>query len=235
MSQAVVLLSGGLDSTTLLHYVKKDLGYSEIHAITYYYGQKHSREMDCARWQAKEANIYSHQQIDISFSRELLANSSALLNTGIDIPDLADLSDEQLVQPPTYVPNRNMIFISLSAGYAEARGIVDLFYGAQTQDSYGYWDCTSEFVKRLNAVLLLNPKNHVRLHAPFSELSKKDELKIGLKLGVDYSRTWSCYRGEEKACGTCPSCVERLRAFKQIGIKDPIPYKKSISALNINS
>jgi len=129
-----------------------------------------------------------------------------------------------LTQPPTYVPNRNMMLLSMAVAYAEAHRIRNVFYGAQAQDEYGYWDCTSDFVDRINGVLELNRRDRVTVHAPFVGMRKAETVRLGLRLGVDFSHTWSCYRGGERACGTCPTCVERLHAFAAVGADDPIAY-----------
>ena len=131
------------------------------------------------------------------------------------MPDLSDVQPEDRMQPATYVPNRNMILLSLAAAFAEAQGAADVFYGAQAQDEYGYWDCSQDFVNRMNDVLSLNRKGRVKIRAPFASMSKAEVVKIGLELGVDYDHTWTCYRGGDEPCGTCPSCVERNRAFSE--------------------
>lgn len=222
-SPAVVLLSGGLDSTTLLHHVVRVLGRGPVQALSFNYGQRHARELECARWQAAAVGA-EHRIIDLAFLGELLAPGSALLDGGPPVPDLQDLDATQLSQPPTYVPNRNMLLLAIAAAYAETYGTADVFYGAQAQDAYGYWDCTAEFLERFNAVLALNRGRAVHVHAPFVDLKKADILRRGLDLGVDYAHTWTCYRGGPTACGTCPTCVERLRAFAQAGLEDPLPY-----------
>ena len=221
VDKAVVLLSGGLDSTTLLHYVKQTLGIRDIYALSLIYGQKHARELEMAAWQADAVGVKEHRQVDIGFVGDLLQGGSALTNPDIPVPDLAELEAEQLSQPPTYVPNRNMILISLAAAWAESVGAKVVFYGAQAQDQYGYWDCTVDFVTRINDVLALNRQTCVAVEAPFAERSKAELLKIGLELGVDYGHTWSCYCGGDVACGSCPTCVERERAFELIGMRDP--------------
>jgi len=162
-----------------------------------------------------------HQQIDIAFFGELVAGASALTDPAMPVPALDELAPGQLDQPPTYVPNRNMLFLALAAAFAEARGITDVFYGAQAQDRYGYWDCTPEFLNRMNAVLGLNRRQPIVLHAPFMLMRKSEILKIGLDLGVNYAETWSCYRGQDKACGVCPACVERRAAFNALHVADP--------------
>ncbi len=212
-------MSGGMDSATLLHYVKKRLK-RRIYALSFRYGQKHSRELEMAKWQAKAAGAVEHRVIDISFFGRLTKGGSALTDEAIPVPDLKALSAKQRRQPPTYVPNRNMVLLSLAAAYAEAKGAADVFYGAQAQDEYGYWDCTVDFVERINDILRLNYGKAVTVHAPFAGMPKATVLKIGMRLGVDYAHTWTCYRGGRRPCGTCPSCVERARAFRETGVKE---------------
>lgn len=227
LNKAVVLLSGGVDSSTLLHYVIKRLGVTEVHALSFLYGQKHRCELEAAAWQAKAAGVKSHDIVDMGFFATLIPGGSVLTDTTVSVPRLADLAAETLDQPPTYVPNRNMMLLSVAAAYAEARSVRDLFYGAQTQDSYGYWDCTPEFLQRMNAVLALNRHPPVTVHAPFVGMRKAEELKLGLELGVDYAHTWTCYRGGARPCGECPSCVERDSAFKEINQLDPLHGSRS--------
>jgi len=215
MKRAVVLISGGMDSATLLHYVHKRLEVPEIHALSFLYGQKHDKELEMARWQTQSISA-THKEIDLSTLGEITAGGSALTDSTIPVPDLSELAQSQLQQPPTYVPNRNMIFLSLAAAYAESNDIQDVLYGAQAQDRYGYWDCTEDFVNHMNSTLALNRDRPVKIHAPFASMSKAEVLKIGLEIGVDYSHTWTCYRGGKEPCGTCPSCVERAAALREI-------------------
>lgn len=222
---AVVLLSGGMDSSALLFHVKRRLGRDPVFALSFDYGQRHAKELGCARWQAEQAPATAHRVVDVSFLGELLAAGTTLVRGGTPVPDLDALEDGERTQPPTYVPNRNMMLLAMAAAYAEARGATEVFYGAQAQDEYGYWDCTAEFVGRLNRALGLNRREPVTVHAPFVRLRKAESLRIGLDLGVDYGRTWSCYRGGARACGRCPTCVERLNAFREIGVSDPLPYE----------
>ena len=220
---ATVLLSGGLDSTVLLHYVVKELGVPRVLVLSFDYGQRHSRELEMARWQVGQlAAVQEHHVLDLAFFREVVAGTTALVCGGPEVPDLDDLSGSELEQPPTYVPNRNMILLSLAAAYAEARGCPTIYYGAQAQDRYGYWDCTTEFVARVNAVLALNRGKAVHVVAPFAGTRKGEGVLLGLALGVDFGHTWSCYRGGKDPCRTCPTCVERERAFAEAGVADPL-------------
>lgn len=219
---AVVLLSGGLDSTTLVHHVRRDLLRTPVYALSVHYGQRHSRELDCARVQADAAGVAEHRVVDLSGVAALVREGTTLVEGGGDVPDLSALSPSQLDQPPTYVPNRNMVLLAVAAAYAEAKGADELYYGAQAMDAYGYWDCTPDFVSRLNAVFALNRRSPVGVLAPFASLRKSETLRIGMRLGVDYAHTWSCYRGAATPCLTCPTCVERRSAFAEVGVEDPL-------------
>jgi 7-cyano-7-deazaguanine synthase len=221
MSGAVVLLSGGLDSSVLLHEVRRRIGAKPLYSLSFYYGQKHARELEMAEAQAGLAGAV-HRAVDISFFRDMTRGGSALTDAAIPVPDLAGLTEAQRRQPPTYVPNRNMMLLSLAAAFAESADARDVFYGAQKQDRYGYWDCTPDFIERINDLLSLNRVRAVRVHAPFAALAKADIVRLGVALKVDFARTWSCYRGVPPACGTCPTCVERTEAFRQAGLADPV-------------
>ncbi len=222
---AVVLLSGGMDSSVLVHHVAQRLGRRPVHALSFDYGQRHRRELEAASWQARAARAATHHVVDVSFLADLVSAGTTLVRGGGEVPDLDTLDPATLDQPPTYVPNRNMVLLSLAAAYAEAQGVRDVFYGAQAHDEYGYWDCTRDFLDRLNATLALNRREAVTIHAPFIDLRKEMLVTIGGELGVDFSHTWSCYRGGETACGTCPTCRERLKAFADASMKDPLKYK----------
>jgi len=218
----VVLLSGGLDSSVLLHLVVRSLAAPPVHALSFQYGQRHGRELDCAAAQAAAAGVAVHEVLDLAFLGPLLRPGSALIAGGAAVPDLASLSEEDLRQPPSYVPNRNMMLLSMAAAYAEAQGIHHVFYGAQAQDEYGYWDCTTEFLERLNTVFALNRQTPVRVHAPFLLCPKSETVRFGVDLGVNFAQTWSCYRGGAVPCGQCPTCVERRNAFRAAGVRDPL-------------
>lgn len=220
MMNCVAIVSGGMDSVTLLHHlVKQEKRQPAV--LTFVYGQKHSKEIECAQAQAKLLGCAEHLVLDLSLLRPLFAHS-ALISTDTAIPDITTVTGDP--QPATYVPNRNMIFLALAAAYAETSGVCDIFYGAQSHDLYGYWDTTPEFLAQLNQVYRLNRKTPIQIHAPLVHHSKTDILRLGLELGVDYGQTWSCYEGKELACGRCPTCAERLQAFINLGLTDPLPY-----------
>lgn len=211
---AVVLLSGGIDSTTLLFHVASLRGRQNIHAVSFIYGQRHARELLYARMQARIAGVHVHRVFTLRDLGAITQHGSALTDRSIPVPRHDRLTRQQLRQPPTYVPNRNMILLSLAAAYAESNGIADVYYGAHAQDSYGYWDCTAAFLSRLNRALALNRRTRICIHAPFIRKSKAAIVSLGRRLGVDYSRTWSCYEGGKRPCGVCPTCVERSNALR---------------------
>jgi len=223
MVDSVAIISGGMDSVTMLHrMVKIEKIYPAI--VTFVYGQKHHKEIEFAKIQAQHLGCVKHLILDLSVLQPLLA-SSALVSDNLDIPDMDAVKGDP--QPPTYVPNRNMIFLALAVAYAETNNVSDIYYGAQSHDMYGYWDTTPEFLERLNYVFSLNRKTPIQIKAPFVNYSKTDILRLGVELEVDYAQTWSCYKGQEIACGRCPTCAERLSAFKTVGIPDPLPYAHS--------
>jgi len=221
MINAIIIVSGGMDSVTLLHYLIKKKQMTPA-LLTFVYNQKHKKEIVYAKEQASLLKCTNHLVLDLSLLKPLFSSSS-LVSSHIQVPGMTEVTGDP--QPSTYVPNRNMIFLSLAVAYAENFGVSDIYYGAQKHDEYGYWDTTSDFLELLNHVYGLNRKIKVQVKAPFINYSKTDILKLGISLGVDYSKTWSCYNGESLACGVCPTCAERLKAFFNSGIKDPLPYK----------
>lgn len=220
---SVAIVSGGLDSVTLLHYLVKKTGLCPA-VLTFKYGQKHTKEIEYAKAQAALLSCDEHHIIDMSPLSHLFS-ASALVSEDIAIPDIEKVLGDS--QPITYVPNRNMIFLALAAAFAETHGLSDVYYGAQSHDMYGYWDTTPDFLERMNGVFHLNRKTPVKIHAPFIYHSKTDILRIGLEMDVDYGMTWSCYEGEEVACGKCPTCTERLKAFEEVGVRDSLPYSRA--------
>jgi 7-cyano-7-deazaguanine synthase len=221
MIDSVAIVSGGMDSVTLLHYLVKEQKRSPA-VITFIYGQKHHKEIAYARHQAAVSGCREHLLLDLSPLKTIFTGS-ALIAGGQAIPNALDVIGDP--QPPTYVPNRNMIFLALAAAFAETQGVSDIYYGAQRHDIYGYWDTTPQFLEQLNNVYRLNRKAPIQILAPFVTYSKTDILRIGLELEVDYSKTWSCYEGQDVACGRCPTCAERLQAFQNLGLTDPLPYQ----------
>ena len=217
---SVVIVSGGMDSATLLHYLVKQEKRNPA-VMTFQYGQKHSREIECAKAQVALLSIKAHMVVDLRATQAIFG-TSALVNDDVAIPDMQAVVGNN--QPATYVPNRNMLFLAYAVAYAESLRVDRVYYGAQAHDLYGYWDTTPDFLERLNGVYSLNRKDAVRIEAPFVRYSKADVLRTGLDLGVDYAQTWSCYAGQALACGQCPTCAERLKAFEEVGLVDPIPY-----------
>lgn len=221
MKKAIVLLSGGLDSSTALYVAKKE-GFDELYALTFEYGQKHDREIRSASAIAKAVGVREHKIVRLMLNAW---KGSSLTDPDVVIQDGdADRTDI----PDTYVPARNMVFLSVAASYADALDITDIFIGVSEMDYSGYVDCREEFIRsmeqtiNLGTVLGAEKKQKITIHAPFLRMTKADEVKLGTKLGVDFNLTWSCYRGGEKPCGTCDSCLLRARAFAEAGIVDPL-------------
>ncbi len=222
MVDCVAIVSGGLDSVTLLHHLVKT-EKRLLAVISFKYGQKHLKEIECAKLNAALLGCEHHRVLDLTPIQAVFAGS-ALVSSEVAIPDVETVMGDP--QPSTYVPNRNMIFLALAVAYAESLGVGEVLYGAQRHDIYGYWDTTPQFLERLNEVYTLNRKTPVRIAAPFVNYSKADIVRMGLALGVDYGQTWSCYAGQEVACGHCPTCAERLAAFHEVGAVDPVPYAR---------
>lgn len=223
MKKAVVLHSGGLDSTTAL-YLAKSQGF-EVYTISFDYGQRHNKELKTALEASKAIGVADHKVISFNMSAW---GGSALTDDTIDVPDYKE-NDTEI--PVTYVPARNMIFLSMAASYAEAIGANDIFIGVSQVDYSGYVDCRQTFIDAMQAainqgtVCAVEKNSPIKIHAPFINMTKAEEIKLGLSLNVDYSLTWSCYKGEEKACGVCDSCKLRLKAFEEAGCEDPIEYQ----------
>lgn len=227
--KAVLILSGGVDSSTLLYYLLSK-GY-EVSAITFIYGQRHSKEVEFAKKlveKAKKFGKLEHRIVDISSIHDLISKGAI---TGEDgIPE-GFYTEER--QKATIVPNRNMILLSIAVGYAVKIGANEVHYAAHKSDYSVYPDCRKEFIKALDtAIYLGNLWSPVELKAPFVEMKKSEIVSLGLKLGVPYELTWSCYRGEERPCLTCGTCVERTEAFLSNGIRDPLlneeEWKKAV-------
>lgn len=226
MPKALVILSGGMDSTVLLHHVVKNLKYDDVYAVTFNYGQRISREIGCAAYQATVCGVKEHKVINMDFFRDI-SKMSALTNTDLNIPKARD--DIGNAQPLSYVPFRNLLLLTTAAGWAESIGAEHLYYGAvQTDDFSGYWDCTSMFLGKVNNLYALNRKNLIQVNAPFMHLSKEAVIKTGIELEVDFRQTHTCYEGTDPACGECVSCAARIKGFIDNKAIDPIAYKKTI-------
>lgn len=221
MKKAIVLLSGGLDSTTAL-YLAKSRGFDEIYAITFEYGQKHDKELQCAKTIARVAGVKEHKVV------RLLLNQWSGCSLTDPALEIEDGHPERKDIPSTYVPARNMVFLSVAASWADAVDITDIFIGVSEVDYSGYVDCREQFIRsmeesiNLGTVLGAEKKRRISIHAPFMHMTKAEEIRLGVSLGVDYSLTWTCYRGDRQPCGTCDSCLLRAKAFEEAGIKDPL-------------
>jgi 7-cyano-7-deazaguanine synthase len=222
--KAVVLYSGGLDSTTCLA-IAMDEGF-EPYALSFDYGQRHAIELDKARRYAPLVGAKEHRIVTI----DLRQFGGSALTSDIEVPKNA-LDSTQI--PITYVPARNTIFLSFALGWAEVLKAYDIYLGVNALDYSGYPDCRPEFIEAFESLANLATKASVergqpyRIHTPLIQLSKADIIRTGLKLGVDYSLTHSCYdpTASGLACGRCDSCLLRLRGFREAGIKDPVLYE----------
>ncbi len=214
----VVIYSGGMDSYTLLH-LARARGF-KVHALSFNYGQRHVRELECAASVADSLGI-PHKVIDIRAMNEVMSGSA--LTSGIEVPEGHYEEDSMKA---TVVPNRNMILLSLATGYAVTVGAGAVWYGAHGGDHAIYPDCRPEFVEKMDAVCRVANYEPVAIEAPFMALDKGEILAEGLKLGLDYRQTWTCYNGRARACGRCGSCVERLEAFAAQGVTDPLDYEE---------
>lgn len=219
MSKAVVLLSGGLDSAVALSVAKSD-GH-EVYALSFDYGQRHSRELRSARAVAERAGVAAHHVVSLKLDSW---GGSALTDSRINVED-GDVNRTDI--PVTYVPARNMVFLSVAASLAEAIGAQHIYIGVSQVDYSGYVDCRRVFIDAMQqavnkgTVMCAERGQSITIHAPFIEMTKAQEIALGLKLGVDFGLTWSCYRGGERPCGTCDSCKLRAKAFAEAGIPDP--------------
>ena len=215
--KAVVIYSGGMDSFTILNRAIKE-GF-EVYALTFDYGQKHKKEIRYAESVCQELGI-SHRIIDITAINQLLQSSS--LTSDKEIPEG---HYEAANMKSTVVPNRNMILLSLAIGYAVDIDANRVYYGAHSGDHAIYPDCRPDFVHAMNRVAKLANYEPVDIVTPYLNGDKIEILADGLKMGLDYGKTWTSYNGREKACGKCGSCVERLEAFDKNGAVDPLEYE----------
>ena len=224
--KAVVLLSGGLDSTTILAIAKR-AGF-DLFALTFDYGQRHRIEVDRAQDIAKHFAVVDHQIVKI----DLRQFGGSALTDSIEVPTDRDQKEMGSEIPVTYVPARNTIFLSFCLAYAEVKEANDIFIGVNAIDYSGYPDCRPEFITAFETLANLatkagvEGKNRMKIHTPLIKLNKGEIIQKGLQLGVDFAMTHSCYNpGEEgKSCGVCDSCQLRLKGFQEAGVEDPIKY-----------
>ena len=234
---AVILFSGGLDSTTILA-LAKHLGY-HCYALSVHYGQKHSSELEAAKQISHLLGVERHEIIHLDLPR---FGGSALTDHSLHIPtsnDQANLNSNRPVIPITYVPARNTIMLSLALAWAESISSLDIFYGANAVDYSGYPDCRPEYVRSFEVmanlatkagVESLHPENSFRIHAPIIQMSKAQIIRLGAEMGINYSQTVSCYQANTngEACGICESCQLRKTGFSQAGVSDPTRYQINI-------
>lgn len=212
-----VLLSGGLDSTTALHWAHRQ--HRVVCALSFDYGSNHAaRELACARWQAASLGVPYHE-IDL---RSISAHLESALLSGADAIPTADYAEDNLRQ--TVVPFRNGIFLSIAAGIAESKGAEGIVIAAHSGDHALYPDCREDFMNAMAEAIALGTFARLQILRPFISYSKSEITAIGTELGVDFSHTYSCYCGRKLHCGLCATCRERRESFAAAGIPDPTQY-----------
>jgi 7-cyano-7-deazaguanine synthase len=214
-NKCIIVLSGGIDSSTVAYWAKKQ-GYN-IFAITFRYGQIATKEIECAQKIAEKLEI-PIKVIDLSTLKEIFTGVTSLCDE--TIPMTSNFSQSIIV------PFRNAIFLSVAVAYAVSIGANRIFYGAQGSDEQFYPDCRKEFYKTFEKTARLGTNKEILVEAPFNNISKSDIIKIGTELGVPFNLTWSCYLNGQKHCGTCESCINRKKAFNEAGLPDPTEYNK---------
>lgn len=222
----VVVLSGGMDSTITMRLCVEKYGSDKVYALSFDYGQKQKIELEKARESTSALGV-SHKVLDLSILGDISQGFSANVDASIDVPTVHEVLGDP--RPKTYVPNRNMILMSLAASFAEVNDCDFIFMGLQIVDSYGYHDTTQRFVDKVNSVLDENRIIKIKVAAPFSLLTKLDEVKVLKELDGNINllaMTLTCYNPNEygASCGVCPSCSERIAAMNKAGEVDPITY-----------
>ena len=218
--RAVILVSGGMDSATAA-YEAMERGYKPYFLHTSYGQQTETKEYECAKALAEEVGAADFLHIETEHLAAI--GASSLTDEEIDVEE-ADLDSDEI--PASYVPFRNANLLSMAVSYAEANDCSAVFIGAHSEDFSGYPDCRPEFFEAFQQVVDVGtkPETEISVEAPFVELSKTDIAERGLELDIPYEHTWSCYREEAPACGTCDACAFRLQAFQNLGERDPIEY-----------
>ena len=225
-ANTIVLLSGGLDSTTTLA-IAKSAGY-DIFAISFDYGQRHKVELERAKIIAQHMAVEEHQIINI----DLRQFGASALTDSINVPTHRSEGEMSSCIPVTYVPARNTIFLSYALAYAEVKQCANIFIGVNAVDYSGYPDCRPEFIEAFETLANLATKasveglDKIKIHTPLIRLTKAEIIKKGLDLGVNYGITHSCYSPDDigLACGVCDSCLLRLKGFEKLGVEDPLKY-----------
>jgi 7-cyano-7-deazaguanine synthase len=225
MTRAVVLLSGGLDSSTCLA-VALSKG-REVCALTVDYGQRHRKEVEAAKRIAKHFGVKIHKILDVDLTQ---LGGSALTDRKTAVPEKRSMKEIGRGIPPTYVPARNTILLGLALAYAERIDADEIYIAASAIDYSGYPDCRPEFYKAFREVARLGTKRGVEgrpihIHTPLIRMTKADIVRTGTRLGVPFELTWSCYLGGAKACGLCDSCQLRLKGFREARLQDPLSYR----------
>lgn len=215
--KVLAVVSGGMDSVTMLHDLVAQ-GH-EVSVVSFNYGQRHLKELEVAKANADKLGL-KHKVIDMAFMAQLLDNSALTGDT--DVPEGHYEADNMKL---TVVPNRNMIMASIAVGLAVNNGQEAVALGVHSGDHAIYPDCRPEFIKELNDVTQIANYEPITILAPYIDKDKTSIIKRGLEIGVDYSKTWTCYKGLNKACGKCGSCQERLEAFQNNNTEDPVDYE----------
>lgn len=218
-NRVVLIFSGGMDSTTLLYRLLHE--NKEVFTLSFNYGQKHIREVDAAKKTAIKLNV-PHKVVDLSSLKDSGLFGSSSLTSYQPVPE-GHYAAENMKS--TVVPNRNMIMLSMALAYAITLDAAGVYYAAHAGDHAIYPDCRPAFVDAMQDVSLVCHYYPITIEAPYLYVTKSEILAEGLKLGVDYSLTWTCYKGGQKACGKCGSCTERLEAFQKNKVKDPLQYE----------
>jgi 7-cyano-7-deazaguanine synthase len=226
MKKIVVTVSGGMDSALLLYMAVKEVGKENVYPLFFNYNQRHIEERSFAYKQVELAGS-NLKEIDVKFIREL-APTSSLTNDNIATPNVKEIMGE--AQPKSYVPFRNLMFLSICSSYAEGVGADEVWYGATKIDSLaGYWDAEETFVEKVNEVISLNREKRIKVVAPLLEMDKADIVGKGVELGVPFDKTYTCYSGEMPADANSASSSLRIKGFIQAGYVDPMPYKQDLS------
>lgn len=231
--KALVLSSGGVDSTTCIGIAVDKYGKENVITASLYYGQKHDKELECAR---KIAEYYGvkHIEEDISNIMKYANQVCTLIKGGKNIEHKSyaeQIEENGEGRVATYVPFRNGLLLSIATAYADSlfpNEEVEIFYGAHADDAAGqaYADCSPEFAEAMNKAINIGTYNKISINRPLINMNKAEVVKTGLKLNVPYELTWSCYEGKEKQCGKCGTCIDRKKAFKENGVDDPVGYER---------